>query len=84
MWLDGDKWNGWIVQDFEVIQQCSRGESRYRLDLADVEGSRVSLWFRNLDGSGYSRLRLELEVVGVGKLQSRTSKPPYTLVKVSG
>ena len=82
MWQEGEKWNGWIVQDFEVEQECDRVE--HRLDRAQLDGTRISLWFRDPDSQRFSRWELRLEIVAPTKLQSRTRKPPSTLVKVSG
>ena len=82
MFVDGERWNGWIVQDFEVTQQCTRvGAS---LDRADIDGGRITLWFRDAERSSRYRMRLELEVVGPTVLQSRTTRPPYTLVRIRG
>jgi len=80
MWAEGDKWNGWILQDFTVIQQCALVE--YRLDRVQMDGARITLWFRHPDTQ--RRREFRLEIVTPSKLQQRSSNTPYTLVKVSG
>ena len=82
IWPEGSKWNGWIVQDFGEIQQCTRVD--HRLDRVNMDGTRVSLWFKLPDTERLVRRELRLEVVTPSRLRSRSSNTPYTLVKVSG
>jgi hypothetical protein len=80
MWAEGDKWNGWILQDFTVIQECTLVE--YRLDRVQMDGTRITLWFRHPDTQ--RRREFRLEIVSPSLLRQRSSNTPHTLVKVSG
>ena len=82
IWVEGDGWDGWIVQDFGDIQQCTRVD--YRLDRVDLDGTRVSLWFRLPEAQRLTRIELRLEFVTPLRLRARSSNTPYFLVRVSG
>ncbi len=79
LWEEGSSWSGWIIQDLEMQEPCSRLD--YRLYDVAITDSKVSLWFR-IVGPQNVPMEMRFEVVTPSVLRAiNTVRERITLVK---